>query len=78
MTFDVVADGRRYERAAWSYPAPFAPYDELAGHLAFYPHTLLCTVDGERVRPQPGRFYGGWITPRVVGPFKGGPGTGHW
>jgi len=35
-------------------------------------------VDGERVRPQPGSFYGGWITDDVVGPFKGEPGTLSW
>jgi len=27
---------------------------------------------------QEGGFYGGWITSRVVGPFKGGPGTLGW
>ena len=37
-----------------------------------------CTVDGEEVRPQPGGFYGGWVTSQVVGPFKGDPGTMHW
>ncbi len=37
-----------------------------------------CTVDGELVQPQAGGFYGGWITARVVGPFKGGPGTSGW
>ena len=28
--------------------------------------------------PQPGGFYGGWVTPEVVGPFKGEPGTEGW
>jgi hypothetical protein len=37
-----------------------------------------CTVAGERVRAQPGGFYGGWITAGVVGPFKGEPGTEGW
>lgn len=37
-----------------------------------------CFVDGERVRPQPGNFYGGWITADVVGPFKGEPGSRGW
>ena len=63
---------------AWSYPRPRARYRALAGYLSFYPARVECFVDGHRVRPQPGRFYGGWITPNVVGPFKGGPGTGHW
>jgi hypothetical protein len=30
------------------------------------------------VQPQPGGFYGGWITKEVVGPFKGGPGSWGW
>jgi hypothetical protein len=37
-----------------------------------------CTVEGEAVRPQPGRFYGGWVTDDIVGPFKGEPGTEGW
>ena len=37
-----------------------------------------CYVDGERVKPQPGGFYGGWITNDIVGPFKGEPGTEGW
>ena len=65
-------------RAAWSYEQPFADYSVLAGHLSFYPALLLCTVAGEAVRPQPGGFYGGWVTDDVVGPFKGEPGTGAW
>jgi len=47
--------------------------------VAFYPGRVdRAVVDGEQVRPQPGRFYGGWITDDVVGPFKGGPGTAGW
>ena len=63
---------------AWSYPRPRARYDRLKDYVAFYPALVTCRVDGERVRPQPGRFYGGWVTSDVVGPFKGEPGTGHW
>jgi uncharacterized protein (DUF427 family) len=64
---------------AWSYESPTPPYAALAGRLAFYPQRVEeCWVDGERVRPNPGSFYGGWITSRVVGPFKGDPGTEHW
>ncbi len=62
----------------WSYPRPRARYDKLKNHIAFYPALLECSVAGERVSPQPGRFYGGWITSDIVGPFKGEPGTGHW
>lgn len=63
---------------AWSYPAPFEPYAELRDHLAFYPQYLDCFVNDERVVPQPGGFYAGWITKDLCGPFKGEPGTGHW
>ncbi len=62
----------------WSYPRPRARFDMIKGHFSFYPGRITCFVDGERVRPQPGHFYGGWITDDVVGPFKGEPGTGHW
>jgi hypothetical protein len=46
--------------------------------IAFYPGRVDCFLDGEPARTQAGRFYGGWITSEVVGPFKGEPGTGHW
>ena len=62
----------------WTYPRPRARYRKIRNHFAFYPARVECFVDGERVEPQPGRFYGGWITSDVVGPFKGEPGTGHW
>lgn len=62
----------------WSYPAPSTGFEALRGHIAFYPGRVEARVDGELVSPQPGGFYGGWITSRVVGPFKGGPGTQGW
>ena len=62
----------------WTYPRPRARFEMLKDFIAFYPRRVACFVDRERVWPQPGRFYGGWITPDVVGPFKGEPGTGHW
>ena len=37
-----------------------------------------CFVGDEQVTPQPGRFYGGWITRGIIGPFKGEPGSGGW
>lgn len=77
--FDVTAGGRVAEAAAWSYPAPSPAFLPLAGFVAFYPAQMdACWVDGERVVPQPGRFYGGWITSQVAGPFKGGPGSAGW
>jgi hypothetical protein len=66
-------------RAAWSYPAPVPRYAALRDHVAVYSAAMdACTVDGVAVEAQPGGFYGGWVTPRVVGPFKGAPGTLHW
>ena len=60
-------------------PEPVPTYAVLAGHVAVMPGLVdACFVDGERVRPQEGGFYGGWITDRVVGPFKGGPGSWGW
>ena len=65
--------------AAWTYPEPVAQYAELAGRWAFYAQRVdECWVDDERVEPNEGSFYGGWITANVTGPFKGGPGTLHW
>lgn len=67
------------EKAAWFYPEPVEGYEELADRVAVYPGRMdFCEVDGERVRPQAGGFYGGWITDRVAGPFKGEPGTMGW
>ncbi len=77
--FDVVAGGRRAERAAWAYPRPTAAFRDIAGHVAFYAGPMdACYVGDEKVRPQPGRFYGGWITRDIVGPFKGEPGSEGW
>jgi uncharacterized protein (DUF427 family) len=67
------------ERAAWTYPRPMAGYEALADRVSLYPGRMdSCEVDGELVVPQEGGFYGGWITSRVVGPFKGSPGTLGW
>jgi hypothetical protein len=66
-------------RAAWTYHRPTAGFEGLAGAIAVMPALVdRCLVDGEVVLPQPGSFYGGWITSRVVGPFKGEPGTSGW
>ncbi|HEY1011407.1 MAG TPA: DUF427 domain-containing protein [Herpetosiphonaceae bacterium] len=77
--FDVIAGGRAAERVAWAYPQPTAAFQAIAGYVAFYAGPMdACLVDGERVSPQPGGFYGGWITADVVGPFKGVPGSTGW
>ena len=76
---DIVGGGEVAKRAAWFYPTPSARFEVLAGHVALYAGRMdRVTVDGEDVVPQEGTFYGGWITSRVVGPFKGGAGTTGW
>jgi uncharacterized protein (DUF427 family) len=62
----------------WSYPRAQDPYGSISNYFSFYPGRVECFVDGERVRPQPGYFYGGWITNEIVGPWKGEPGTEWW
>jgi len=65
--------------AAWSYHNPSIGYESIKDYVAFYPGRVdACYVDGERVQPQEGDFYGGWITSDIEGPFKGGPGTAGW
>ena len=77
--YDLVGGTVVAARAAWCYPDPSPGFEAIAGHLAVYPALVdRCTVDGEVVEPQPGGFYGGWITSRVTGPFKGAPGTRGW
>ena len=65
--------------AAWYYPRPSHGYEAITDHVALYAGRMdSVTVAGEQVIPQPGSFYGGWITASVTGPFKGEPGTSHW
>lgn len=67
------------QAAGWSYPDPTPAFADLQDHVAVYAGRMeACFVDDERVLPQPGGFYGGWITAELVGPFKGGPGTLGW
>ncbi|MGB3722271.1 MAG: DUF427 domain-containing protein [Pacificimonas sp.] len=80
--YDVVTAGKRAERGAWGYSAPTRAFAALKDHVAIYPAMMeACYLDGERVEPQQGGFYGGWITSHVAGPFKGDPrypGTNFW
>jgi len=72
-------DDRAAENAGWAYHDPSHGYEELRDHIAFYCAPMdACFVGEERARPQPGGFYGGWITNDLVGPFKGEPGTDGW
>ena len=76
---DVVGGSKIARRAAWYYSNPEPHYAAIRGHVAVYAGLMdECLVDGERVVPQPGGFYGGWITSNVVGPFKGMPGSNGW
>ena len=77
--FDVLAGAATAPRAAWAYDNPTAGFAALAGYLAFYA-TLMdeAWVGDARVIPQPGSFYGGWVTPNLDGRIKGAPGTQHW
>jgi uncharacterized protein (DUF427 family) len=75
---DVVVGGHRARCAAWWYPEPVAAYAALRDHVAFYPGRVACFLDQERVRPQDGDFYGGWVSDDIAGPFKGATGTLHW
>ena len=77
--FDVAGGDARARRAAWGYPEPTEPFLPIRDHVAFYPGAMeTCLVGDERATPQPGGFYGGWITSGIVGPFKGEPGTEGW
>ena len=76
--WDLISGTRRLAGVAWGYPQPLAGAEVLADRIAFYPTALDCRVDGALVEAQPGGFYGGWITPELVGPFKGDPGSQGW
>ncbi|MFS0893551.1 DUF427 domain-containing protein [Microbacterium sp. 179-I 3D3 NHS] len=77
--FDVRGGSTVRPGAAWNYPHPEPGFDVLADRVAVYAGPMdECTVGGEAVTPQPGGFYGGWVTSWVVGPFKGVPGSHGW
>jgi len=67
-----------FDAVGWSYDDPLPEFDAIRGHLSFYPGRVECYVAGIRVTAQAGGFYAGWVTPEVVGPFKGDPGTSGW
>jgi uncharacterized protein (DUF427 family) len=76
---DVVVGDVVAVQAGWRYPSPTPAFAEIRDHLAFYPQRVdACWVDDEQVEANEGSFYGGWITSKVVGPFKGGAGTASW
>lgn len=77
--YTLTVGDRTEENVAWFYPKPTAAFAGIKDCVAFYPSRMdACYVDGEQVMPQPGDFYGGWITTDIVGPFKGSAGTWGW
>ena len=76
--FDLATDDETILQVAWTYESPTEPFVPITGHLAFYAQKVDCSVDGEPVASNEGGFYGGWITSKVVGPFKGGSGSLWW
>ncbi|MBW4469082.1 MAG: DUF427 domain-containing protein [Stenomitos rutilans HA7619-LM2] len=77
--YSLAVGDKRVDDVAWYYPEPTLAFAAIANHVAFYPAPMDgCYVDGEKVTPQPGNFYGGWITSDIVGPFKGALGTWGW
>ncbi len=76
---DVTGGDLTAPRAAWTYPDPTPGFAAIAGYVSLYPGRMdSCHVGDDLVEAQEGDFYGGWITPEIVGPFKGGPGTWGW
>lgn len=76
--FDVHAGDQVADRAAFTYRRPNGPYVALTDFVSFYPALVECRLDDEIVMPQPGGFYGGWVTAEITGPIKGHPGSGNW
>ena len=77
--WDLKVEKRVALDAAWSYPHPGEGYEAICDYFAFYPSKMdACYVGKEKVKPQAGEFYGGWITSKILGPFKGEPGTEFW
>lgn len=77
--YDVHSSKSVVPSAAWGYDDPVGRFAPLKGHVAFYCAPMdACYVGDEQAQPQPGGFYGGWITSKVVGPFKGIPGSMGW
>ncbi|MEO1207593.1 MAG: DUF427 domain-containing protein [Pseudomonadota bacterium] len=77
--FDIVSGDKVATAAAWTYPDPTPRFVEIREHVALYAEPMdRCIVGGEVVQPQPGNFYGGWVTSNITGPIKGAAGTNHW
>lgn len=79
LYFDVVSGDETTARAAWTYKEPTPAFTPLTDYIAVYAeHMEACFVGDQRVTPQPGNFYGGWVTPNLIGQIKGPAGTEYW
>ena len=77
--YSVVVGEKRLSDVGWFYSSPTPDFASIANYVAFYAGPMdACYVDNEIVIPQPGNYYGGWITKDIVGPFKGEPGSTRW
>jgi uncharacterized protein (DUF427 family) len=77
--WSVRVGGRLAKDSAWSYPDPDQGFEAIKDYVAFYPRRMdACWIGDEQVTPQPGFYYGGWVTSNLVGPFKGVPGSEQW
>lgn len=77
--YSLIVNDQKAEKVAWYYPQPTSSFEAIKNYVAFYAAPMdACYVNGEKVTPQPGGFYGGWITNDIVGPFKGEAGTWGW
>ena len=76
--WSLVSGDRKLTSHAWSYSQPLAGAEAPANCVAFYAHDPERSVGGMPATAQPGGFYGGWVIPDLVGPFKGEPGSESW
>ena len=77
--YTISVNDKNIPNGAWYYSKPIKGFESITHYVAFYAAKMdACYVNGEKVQAQQSEFYGGWITRRVVGPFKGGAGTQGW
>ena len=70
--YDLRVGEKTVTAAGWSYPEPTKGYEDIKDYIAFYPRLMdACYVDGEKVTPEPGEYFGGWVTSDILGPFEG-------
>ena len=76
---DVAVGTQSLADAVGRYPDPVPASLSLKGWMAFYAGRVdRCLVDARDVTPQPGDLYARCVTPDIVRPFKGRPGTWRW